>query len=223
MFMIATTMLLLMVRFTKSEVSGLVHSSSSVQACLQVKTSKLKTVSLNPHSRIYSGKVSSCLISSSPWKEIFLPPPPIPISPFKALTRTHLNNIIISFHLPMWMWRHLLMWMGRHGNYVGTSNLLWIHSSGVWSHLLARPPISWACLRASACSIPWASRPIPWACRLVSGAGCHSSPSPSTLPALLSKHRSVEGEESLVGLRVSRYNRRSKNATSQEDENCEVG
>ena len=39
MFMIATTMMLLMVKFTKSEVSGLAHSSSSVHACLQLNYS----------------------------------------------------------------------------------------------------------------------------------------------------------------------------------------
>ena len=105
--------------------------------------------------------------------------------------------------------------MDRYGDtwktmYVGPSNLLRIHSSGVWSHLLPRPSISRTCLGGSTCPIPRASRPISWACRLVSGAGHHSPTSSPTLPALLAEHRSVEGEESLVGLRISRYNRGSK-------------
>ena len=87
----------------------------------------------------------------------------------------------------------------------GPSNLLRVHSTRVWSHLLARSPISRACLRASTPRpIPRAGRSISGACRLVSGAGKPPSTSSPSFPALLAKHRAMEGEESLVGLRVAR-------------------
>ena len=59
MFMIATTMMLLMVRFTKSEVSGLAHSSSSVHACLQESTLQ------NSASHNYSKSAFSYFFSKS--------------------------------------------------------------------------------------------------------------------------------------------------------------
>ena len=41
--MMLTMMVTMMMKVTKSEVSGLAHSSSSVQACLKVNSSKIRS------------------------------------------------------------------------------------------------------------------------------------------------------------------------------------